>query len=54
MDLKSAERAFQYAKAMKCGDLDAAKLINEVKDVFPAKRTGNKIQSNEHWIPVKM
>ena len=49
MDHKSAEHAFQYAKAIKCGDLDAAKSINEAKDALSAKRIGDKIQSNEQW-----
>ena len=38
-----------HAKAMRCGDLDAAKSINVVKDALSAKRIGDKIQSNEQW-----
>ena len=37
------------AKAMRCGDLDAAKSINEAKYALSAKRIGDKIQSNEQW-----
>lgn len=35
---KSAEHAFQYAKAVRCGDLDATKPIQEAKDAISAKR----------------
>lgn len=35
---KSAEHAFQYAKAVRCGDLDATKPIQEAKDPISAKR----------------
>lgn len=35
---KSAEHAFQYAKAVRCGDLDATKPIQKAKDAISAKR----------------
>lgn len=35
---KSAEHAFQYTKAVRCGDLDATKPIQEAKDAISAKR----------------
>lgn len=43
---KSAEHAFQYAKAVRCGDLDTAKTIQEAKDTLSAKRLGDKIRPN--------
>lgn len=46
---KSAEHAFQYTKAVRCGDLDTAKTILEAKDALSAKRLGDKIRPNEQW-----
>lgn len=37
---KSAEHAFQNAKSLRCGDLDAAKSIQESKDTLSAKHIG--------------
>ena len=50
---KSAEHAFQYTKAVRCGDLDAAKLIQEAPDALSAKRLGDKIKPNEQWTDTK-
>ncbi|XP_078330855.1 uncharacterized protein LOC144624765 [Crassostrea virginica] len=49
VDHKSAEHAFQYAKAVRCGYLNAATSINEAKNALAAKRIGDKIQSNKQW-----
>lgn len=46
---KSAEHAFQYCKALRCGDLDAAKLIQEASDALSAKRIGDKVKVNVQW-----
>uniref|UniRef100_K1QZF9 Uncharacterized protein n=1 Tax=Magallana gigas TaxID=29159 RepID=K1QZF9_MAGGI len=46
---KSAEHAFQYAKSLRCGDLEAAKSIQEAKDALSAKRIGDKVRINEQW-----
>lgn len=51
---KSAEHAFQYAKAMQCGDLDAAKTILTAEDALSANdsvtRSGSTISGP---LPVK-
>lgn len=46
---KSAEYAFQYAKAVRCGDLDTAKTTIEAKDALSGKRFWDKIRPNEQW-----
>lgn len=46
---KSAEHAFQYAKAMQCGDLDAAKTILTAEDALSAKRLSDKVRINDQW-----
>ena len=50
---KSAEHAFHYAKALRCGDLDAANNIKEAEDAVAALRFGNKIKDNEQWTSTK-
>ena len=50
---KSAEHAFQYTKAVRCGDLDAAKLIQEATDALFAKRLDDKIKPNKKWANTK-
>ncbi|KAK3107169.1 hypothetical protein FSP39_008435 [Pinctada imbricata] len=50
---KSAEHAFQYTKAVRCGDLNAANSIKDAKDALSAKRIGDKIKPNEQWISTK-
>ena len=50
---KSAEYAFQYAKALRCGDLEAANDIKEATDAVTALRMGNKIKNNEQWLSTK-
>ena len=50
---KSAEHAFQYTKAMRCGDLDAANNIKDAQDALSAKRLGDKIKPNEQWNSTK-
>ena len=46
---KSSEHAFQYTKAMRCGDLDGAKSIQNASDAITAKRFGDKIKPTEQW-----
>ena len=46
---KSAEHAFQYAKAMRCGDQNAAAQIQSATDALSAKRIGDKVKTNEQW-----
>ena len=53
MKHKSAEHAFQYAKALRCGDLEAANDIKEATDAVTALRMGNKIKNNEQWLSTK-
>ena len=50
---KSAEHAYQYTKAMRCGDLDAANTIKDSQDALSAKRIGDKIKPNEQWNDTK-
>ena len=50
---KSAEHAFQYTKAVRCGDLDTTKLKQEAPDALSAKRLGDKIKPNEQWTDTK-
>lgn len=47
MTHNSAEHAFQYAKAIRCDDLDAATMVQNAKEVLSAKRFGDKIRPNE-------
>ena len=49
MDHKSAEHALQYAKAVRCGYMNATTSINEATNALAAKRIGDKIQSNKQW-----
>lgn len=42
---KSAEHAFQFAKAMRCGDQNAAAQIQSTTDALSAKRIGDKVQN---------
>lgn len=46
---KSAEHAFQFAKAMRCGDQNAAAQIQSATDALSAKRIGDKVKTNEQW-----
>lgn len=46
---KTVEYAFQYAKGMRCGDLDAGKTIQTTDNALSAKRLGDKIKVNEQW-----
>lgn len=46
---KSAENAFQYAKLLRYGDLEAAKSHQEASDAFSAKRIGDKVMINKPW-----
>lgn len=46
---KSAEHAFQYAKAMLCGTLDVAKTFQTADDALSAKRFGDKIRVSNQW-----
>lgn len=41
---KSVERAFQFAKGMRCGDLDAAQIIHITYNSLFAKQLGDKIK----------
>lgn len=50
---RSAEHAFQYTKAVRCGDLDAASSIKEAPDALSAKRLGDKVLPNEQWNETK-
>ncbi|XP_062571631.1 uncharacterized protein LOC134254695 [Saccostrea cucullata] len=50
---KSAEHAFQYTKALRCGDLDAANTIKDADDALSALRLGKKIKTNEQWESTK-
>lgn len=50
---KSAEHAFQYTKAIRCGDLDAASKITAAEDALSAMRLGKKIKTNEQWNATK-
>ena len=53
MKHKSAEHAFQHAKALRCGDLEAANDIKEANGTVTALRIGNKIKNNEQWLSTK-
>lgn len=46
---KSAEHTFQFAKAMRCGDQNAAAQIQSATDALSAKRIGDKVKANEQW-----
>ncbi|XP_062583223.1 uncharacterized protein LOC134244991 [Saccostrea cucullata] len=50
---KSAEHAFQYTKALRCGDLDAANTIKDTDDALSALRLGKNIKTNEQWESTK-
>ena len=50
---KSDKHAFQYTKAVRYGDLDAAKLIQEAQDALSAKRLGDKIKPDGQWTDTK-
>ena len=47
---KSAEHAFQYTKALRCGDQESAKQIQQSETALSAKRIGDKIKTNDQWI----
>ena len=44
---KSAEHAFQYIKAVRCGDLDSANYIKDADDALSALQLVKKVKSNE-------
>lgn len=46
---KSAEHAFQFVKAMRCGDQNAAAQIQSATDAQSAKWIGDKVKTNEQW-----
>lgn len=50
---KSAEHAFQYTKAVRCGDLESANIIKDATDALSALRHGKKIKTNEQWESTK-
>lgn len=51
---KSAEHAFQYIKAVRCGDLDSANAIAKADDTLAALRLGKKVKSNDQWVSTKV
>lgn len=51
---KSAEHAFQYIKAVRCGDLDSANAIAKADDALAALRLGKKVKSNDQWVSTKV
>ena len=51
---KSAEHAFQYIKAVRCGDLDSANAIAIADDALPALFLGKKVISNDKWVSTKV
>lgn len=46
----SAEHAFQYVKALRCGSIDKAQLIQESKTALDAKKLGKSIQPNDDFL----
>lgn len=44
---KSAEHAFQFTKAVRCGDQNAAAQIQSATDALSDKRIGDKVKTNE-------
>lgn len=51
---KSAEHAFQYIKAVRCGDLDSANAIAKADDALAALRLGKEVKSNDQWVSTKV
>nr|XP_011438753.2 uncharacterized protein LOC105336225 [Crassostrea gigas] len=51
---KSAEHAFQYIKAVRCGDLEAANTIKEADNALSALRFGKKVKVNQQWESTKV
>ena len=51
---KSAEHAFQYIKAVRCGDLDSANSIKDADDALSALQLGKKVKSNDQWESTKV
>ena len=46
---KSAEHAYQLTKAIRAGNLDAAKKVREAATAFDAKQIGHKITDPQDW-----
>ena len=51
---KSAEHAFQYIKAVRCGDIDSANSIKDADDALSALQLGKKVKSNDQWESTKV
>lgn len=51
---KSTEHAFQYIKAVRCGDLDSANAIAKADEALAALRLGKKVKSNDQWVSTKV
>lgn len=51
---KSAEHAFQYIKAVQCGNLYSDNAIAKADDALAALRLGKKVKSNDQWVSTKV
>ena len=51
---QSAEHAFQYTKALRCGDLETANANKTADGAISALHLGKKIKSNEQWESTKV